>query len=103
MHSTINQSFTINLILKFNNNIILKIKSYLRVNMDFLEELLIINNLYTLNKIADERELDDEDRIEFIKKYNKSNNRLFTPCKKYMIDDYKREVEKYESTFKNVN
>ena len=35
---------------------------------------------------------------EFIKKYNKSNNRLFTPCKKYMIDDYKSEVEKYEST-----
>jgi len=81
-----------------NNNIILKIKSYLRLNMDFLEELLIINNLYTLNKIADERVLVDEERIEFIKKYNKSNNRLFTPCKKYMIDDYKREVEKYESS-----
>ena len=32
--------------------------------MDFLEELLIINNLYTLNKIADERGLDDEERIE---------------------------------------
>ena len=71
--------------------------------MDFLEELLIINNLYTLNKIADERELDEEERLEFIKKYNKSNNRLFTPCKKYMIDDYKSEVEKYESTFKNIN
>ena len=92
-----NQPFTINLILK-SRNIILKIKSYLRVNMDFLEELLIINNLYTLNKIADERELVDEERIEFIKKYNKSNNRLFTPCKKYMVDDYKREVEKYESS-----
>ena len=71
--------------------------------MDFLEELLIINNLYTLNKIADEKNLDNEERKEFIQKYNKSNNRLFTPCKKYMIDDYKREVEKYESTFKNVN
>ena len=72
--------------------------------MDLLEELLIINNLYTLNKIADEKGLVDEERDEFIKKYNKSNNRLFTPCKKYMIDDYKREVKKYESsTFKNVN
>lgn len=71
--------------------------------MDFLEELLIINNLYTLNKIADEKGLVDEERDEFIQKYNKSNNRLFTPCKKYMIDDYKCEVEKYESTFKNVN
>ena len=66
--------------------------------MDFLEELLIINNIYTLNKIVDEKNLDDEERIEFIQKYNKENNRLFTPCKKYMIDDYKSEVEKYESS-----
>lgn len=66
--------------------------------MDFLEELLILNNLYTLNKIADEKNLDDDEKKEFIKKYNKQNNRLFTPCKKYMIDDYKREVEKYESS-----
>ena len=64
--------------------------------MDFLEELLIINNLYTLNKIADEKNLEnDEERIGFIKKYNKNNNRLFTPCKIYMIDDYKKEVDKY--------
>ena len=68
--------------------------------MDFLEELLIINNLYIVNKIADERLLESEERIEFIKKYNKENNRLFTPCKKYMIDDYKSEVKKYNSTFK---
>jgi len=66
--------------------------------MDFLEELLIINNLYTLNKIADERGLNEEQRIEFIQKYNKSNNRLFTPCKTYMIDDYNCEVEKYEAS-----
>ena len=32
--------------------------------MDFLEELLIINNLYTLNKIADGKNLDDKERIE---------------------------------------
>jgi len=61
--------------------------------MDFLEELLTINNLYTLNKIADDKNLDEEERIEFIKKYNKSNNRLFTPCKTYMIDDYKQDVK----------
>lgn len=66
--------------------------------MDFLEELLIINNLYSLNKKADEKELNEEEREEFIQKYNKSNNRLFTPCKTYMIDDYKCEVEKYESS-----
>jgi hypothetical protein len=66
--------------------------------MDFLEELLILNNLYTLNKIADEKNLDDDEKKEFIKKYNKQNNRLFTPCKKYMIDDYKSDIEKYESS-----
>lgn len=66
--------------------------------MDFLEELLIINNLYSLNKKADEKELNEEERIEYIQKYNKQNNRLFTPCKTYMIDDYKCEVEKYESS-----
>jgi hypothetical protein len=68
--------------------------------MDFLEELLIINNLYTLNQIASDRKLEGMEREEFIKKYNKSNNRLFTPCKKYMIDEYKETVDKYESTFK---
>tara|TARA_B110000305_G_C18806251_1_gene344920 strand:+ start:286 stop:495 length:210 start_codon:yes stop_codon:yes gene_type:complete len=66
--------------------------------MDFLEELLIINNLYTLNQIASDRKLEGVEREEFIKKYNKSNNRLFTPCKKYMIDEYKESVEKYESS-----
>ena len=64
--------------------------------MDFLEELLIINNIFKLNEIADDRKLEGVEREEFIKKYNKSNNRLFTPCKKYMIDEYKSSVEKYE-------
>jgi len=34
--------------------------------MDFLEELLIINNLYILNQIADEKELKDEGDINRI-------------------------------------
>tara|TARA_B110000971_G_scaffold186269_1_gene194887 strand:- start:52 stop:261 length:210 start_codon:yes stop_codon:yes gene_type:complete len=66
--------------------------------MDFLEELLIINNLYTLNQIASDRKLEGMEREGFIQKYNKSNNRLFTPCKKYMIDEYKETVDKYESS-----
>jgi hypothetical protein len=66
--------------------------------MDFLEELLILNNLYTLNQIASDRKLEGMEREEFIQKYNKSNNRLFTPCKKYMIDEYKESVDKYESS-----
>ena len=66
--------------------------------MDFLKELIEINNVYTLDKIANKQNLEKEEHVKFIEKYNKSNNRLFTPCKKYMIDDYKREVEKYESS-----
>lgn len=69
--------------------------------MDFLEELLLLNNIFTLDKIANEKNLDDDKKKEFILKHNKSNNRLFTPCKKYMIDEYKKEVDKYNSTFKN--
>jgi len=64
--------------------------------MDFLEELFILNNIFKLNEIADDRKLEGVEREEFIKKYNKSNNRLFTPCKKYMIDEYKASAEKYE-------
>jgi len=64
--------------------------------MDFLEELLILNNIFKLNEIADDRKLEGVEREEFIKKYNKRNNRLFTPCKKYMIDEYKSSAEKYE-------
>jgi ATP-dependent RNA circularization protein (DNA/RNA ligase family) len=64
--------------------------------MDFLEELLILNNIFKLNEIADDRKLEGIEREEFIKKYNKSNNRLFQKCNKYMIDEYKEIVEKYE-------
>jgi len=64
--------------------------------MDFLEDLLLINNTFTLQKMAKEKNLNDEETKQFIQKYNKNNNRLFTPCKKYMIDEYKIKVEKYE-------
>jgi hypothetical protein len=63
--------------------------------MDFLEDLLLINNTFQLEKIAKERDLNQEETESFIKKYNKSNNRSFTPCKKYMINEYKEEVDKY--------
>jgi hypothetical protein len=51
-----------------------------------------------LNQIASDRKLEGMESEEFIQKYNKSNNRLFTPCKKYMIDEYKESVDKYESS-----
>ena len=69
--------------------------------MDFLKELLELNNVIYLEKLAEKQDLEDEEKEGFIKKYNKRNNRLFKPCKKYMIDDYKTKVERYShSTFK---
>ena len=64
--------------------------------MDFFKELIEINNVYTLDKIANKQNLEKEEHVKFIEKYNKSNNRLFTPCKKYKIDEYKLRLERYQ-------
>lgn len=70
--------------------------------MDFLKDLLELNNTLYLEKLADKQNLDEDEKIQFMQKYNKRNNRMFKPCKKYMIDEYKEKVEKYSSyTFKN--
>ena len=63
--------------------------------MDFLKELLELNNVITLEKLANEQGLDDLEKDQFVQKYNKRNNRLFTPCKKYKIDEYKLRLERY--------
>ena len=70
--------------------------------MDFLKDLLELNNVIYLEKLADKQSLDESEREQFIRKYNKRNNRLFKPCKKNMIDEYKVKVDRYElSTFEN--
>jgi len=63
--------------------------------MDFLKDLLELNNVITLEALANEQNLDDIETEQFIQKYNKRNNRLFTPCKKYKIDEYKMKVKRY--------
>jgi hypothetical protein len=63
--------------------------------MDFLENLIKINNMITLQNLARDRNLNEEETYLFIQKYNKDNNRLFTPCKQYVIDEYKVTVDKY--------
>jgi len=60
--------------------------------MDFLKDLIEINNKLYLEKVASSKDLDEEIVIQ---KYNKRNNRLFKPCQKYKIDEYKLKVEKY--------
>ena len=64
--------------------------------MDFLKEILELNNIIYLDKLTKEQNLNEEEKIKFIQKYNKRNNRLFTPCKKYKIDEYKIKVKRYE-------
>tara|TARA_B110000495_G_C22631914_1_gene375802 strand:- start:378 stop:596 length:219 start_codon:yes stop_codon:yes gene_type:complete len=67
--------------------------------MDFLEDLIKINNEIKLNELAIEMKLDDQEKVLFIKKYNKSNNRLFTKKggKKYMIDEYRVSIFNYNN------
>ena len=64
--------------------------------MDFLKELLELNNEIYLEKIANEKNLDKEGKEKFIHKYNKRNNRLFKPCKKYKTDEYQLKIERYK-------
>jgi hypothetical protein len=64
--------------------------------MDFLENLIIINNMITLRNLAKDKNLNEEETELFIQKYNKDNNRLFTPCKQYKIDEYRVVTDKYQ-------
>ena len=65
--------------------------------MDFLKELMELNNKLYLNELTKKQNLSEEEKEEFIQRYNKRNNRLFIPCKKYRIDEYKIKVKKYNS------
>ena len=65
--------------------------------MDFLKELIEINNenfleKYSIKYISENEENYLEKRIEFINKYKKKNNNLFTLCKRYNIDDYYKKL-----------
>ena len=62
--------------------------------MDFLKDLIKINNLILLDKISNENSLNENEKKQFILKYNKRNNRLFISCKRYNIDDYKIKIDK---------
>ena len=62
--------------------------------MDFLKDLLELNNVITLEKIANEKGFTQDETKQFITKYNKRNNRLFKPCKTYRIDNYRFKIQK---------
>ena len=69
--------------------------------MDFLKDLLELNNVIYLTKLAEKQNLDEDGSEQFIQKYNKRNNRLFKPCKKYKIDEYQIKVERYQLSDSN--
>jgi len=69
--------------------------------MDFLKDLLELNNVIYLTKLAEKQNLDEDESEQFIQKYNKRNNRLFKPCKKYKTDEYKVKVERYQLSDSN--
>ena len=70
--------------------------------MDFLKDLLELNNVIYLTKLAEKQNLDEDGSEQFIQKYNKRNNRLFKPCKKYKIDEYQIKVERYQLSDSNL-
>ena len=63
-------------------------------DMDFLKELLELNNEIYLDQLTKKQNLSEEEKIKFIQKYNKRNNRLFKPCKRYRIDEYQLKIKK---------
>jgi len=54
--------------------------------------------MITLQNLARDRNLNEEETYLFIQKYNKDNNRLFISCKQYQIDEYKATVDKYNKS-----
>jgi hypothetical protein len=54
--------------------------------------------MITLQNLAKEKNLNEEETELFIQKYNKDNNRLFTPCKQYKIDEYRAAIDKYNQS-----
>jgi len=47
--------------------------------MDFIKELIELNNIVYLDHVAEKLGLDEVEKKEYIYKYNKGNNRLFVP------------------------
>ena len=63
--------------------------------MDFLKDLIKINNDILLDNLIKKRILNKEESKVFIKYYDKHNNRLFVLCKRYNIDDYEQKIIRY--------
>lgn len=64
--------------------------------MEQIKKILELQNLSLLRKIADDKFVDEEEKIKFIEKYNKINYKKFKIVynQNNLINDYKRIVDK---------
>lgn len=79
--------------------------------MDFIKQLMEINNINTLEKIShkkfiienDDSEQDiiiiENERQKFINQYNKRNNRQFIKIKHFDINFYNHKLSRLENNF----
>ena len=76
--------------------------------MDFIKQLMELNNIYTLENISKQKfiiENDDSnediiiiqnERQKFINQYNKRNNRQFIKIKHFDIDFYNHKLMRFD-------
>ena len=62
--------------------------------MDIFHHCIKLQNLEILKKIADEKFINQVDKDEFIKKYNKINYQLLKTVKEDMIPTYEKKIKK---------
>ena len=62
--------------------------------MDIIQEVLSQQNILLLSKIADDKFTHDQDKIKFIKKYNKYNYQKLKSTKENRINSYKKRIKK---------
>jgi hypothetical protein len=60
--------------------------------MEFLKELILINNEYTIEKICEENNYDDLKIKEYKEKLLKRNNRLFIVNRGIIINEYNKDL-----------
>jgi len=62
--------------------------------MDIFHNCIKLQNLEILKKIADEKFINQVDKDEFIKKYNKINYQLLKTVKEDTIPVYEKKIKK---------
>ena len=68
----------------------------INISMEQIKQILEIQNVSLLRKIADDKFVDEEEKIKFIEKYNKINYKKFKIIysQNNLINDYRRIADK---------